>query len=462
MIELLSSIFLMILSILTLAGLALFAHQSLRECEMRAARISLVLAVLCAGLFGSAALAPYGVRVAALILTALLLAASVLAFWWPTKPPQRANETPAHRFDERDILFARARLIPGSREFTQYYTMHPDRLPLDEAWRSLPGLLSPDAPFASPLLFASPEASFFLTGALREAVDGPISPHPVGLPAEKMTGYIRSLASYYGALETGITMLRPYHIYSHVGRGAGEWGAEITLEHRFAIAFTVEMEPSMITAAPGAPTIMESARQYVESARVAVQLAAAIRALGYPARAHIDGNYQVIAPLVARDAGLGEIGRMGLLMTPRHGPRVRLGVVTTDLPLAPDPRRPSAAMLDFCNLCQKCAAACPSAAIPTGDRAEIDQTLRWRINADACFRYWCMVGTDCGRCIAVCPFSHPNHWTHNLVRAGIYRSGLFRRAALRLDDLIYGRKPRVKHPPAWVKVARDARQPIRN
>ena len=51
-----------------------------------------------------------------------------------------------------------------------------------------------------------------------------------------------------------------------------------------------------------------------------VQLAAAIRDLGYPARAHIDGNYRVIAPLVARDAGLGEIGRMGLLMTPRWVP----------------------------------------------------------------------------------------------------------------------------------------------
>ena len=45
-----------------------------------------------------------------------------------------------------------------------------------------------------------------------------------------------------------------------------------------------------------------------------------IRRLGYPARAHIDGNYRVIAPLVARDAGLGEIGRMGLLMTPRSRP----------------------------------------------------------------------------------------------------------------------------------------------
>ncbi|MFQ6103859.1 MAG: hypothetical protein ACE5OP_06150 [Candidatus Glassbacteria bacterium] len=52
-----------------------------------------------------------------------------------------------------------------------------------------------------------------------------------------------------------------------------------------------------------------------------------IRNLGYPARTHIDGNYRVVCPLVARDAGIGEIGRMGLLMTPRLGPRVRIAVV---------------------------------------------------------------------------------------------------------------------------------------
>lgn len=51
---------------------------------------------------------------------------------------------------------------------------------------------------------------------------------------------------------------------------------------------------------------------------------------GFNSRAHIDGDYELICPLVARDAGLGEIGRMGLLMTPRLGPRVRIAVVTTE------------------------------------------------------------------------------------------------------------------------------------
>ena len=197
----------------------------------------------------------------------------------------------------------------------------------------------------------------------------------------------------------------------------------------------------MVVSGPHPPVTMESARQYVESARVAVQLAAAIREFGYTARAHIDGNYRVIAPLVARDAGLGEIGRMGLLMTPRQGPRVRVGLVTTTLPLIPDAYQPQEGTLDFCRICEKCALNCPSQSIPYGEREIDNGVLRWKINPETCYHYWTVIGTDCGRCLAVCPFSHPDNWAHNLVRWGIRRSGTFRRAALFLDDFFYGRKP---------------------
>jgi ferredoxin len=192
--------------------------------------------------------------------------------------------------------------------------------------------------------------------------------------------------------------------------------------------------------APEAPVVLESARQYVEAAKIAITLGYFIRSQGYPARAHIDGNYRVIAPLVARDAGLGEIGRIGILMTPELGPRVRLGVVTTDLPLILDQRMDSGSMIDFCTFCMKCAENCPSRSIPFGDRTEIDGVWRWRINSDTCFRYWNAIGTDCGICMAVCPYSHPDNWAHNAVRWAIRRSGIARRVAIRIDDLFYGRK----------------------
>ena len=246
-----------------------------------------------------------------------------------------------------------------------------------------------------------------------------------------MTAYLKSLALHYGARTAGVAALRPYHVYSHVGRDFRRYGEPIPFEPGFAIAFCVEMDLGLVRAAPRAPAVVESARQYVEAARVAVPLAAAIRAMGYPARAHIDGRYQVIAPLVARDAGLGEIGRMGLLMTPRHGPRVRLGVVTTALELVPDGPARDESLLDFCSLCRKCAENCPAQAIPGGDPAGIDGEPSWRVDGDACYRYWNIAGTDCARCVAVCPYAHADRLFHNAVRWGVRRSGLFRRAAVR-------------------------------
>jgi ferredoxin len=285
-----------------------------------------------------------------------------------------------------------------------------------------------------------------------EMVEGTVSEKRIDLPIEKMTSYVKGLARYYGALEVGITLLQPYHVYSHIGRGPGIYGAEISLDHSHAIAFTVEMEYEMVGANPTAAGVMESARQYVEAGRAAVQLAAAIRQMGYPARAHIDGNYRVIAPLVARDAGLGEIGRMGLLMTPHEGPRVRLGVVTAKLELMPDKRTPSAAMIDFCTICKKCAENCPSKSIPFGEREEINEVWRWRIDPETCFRYWNVIGTDCGICMKVCPYSHPNTPPHNALRWGIARSGFLRRGALWMDDLFYGKMPARKEPPEWARV----------
>jgi ferredoxin len=354
------------------------------------------------------------------------------------------------RIDERDIMFSRGRLEPGSPNYEAYYATRPENQAGDDKTRLLPGLLSPRSSAFHPLVFASTDASFGLTEALRDAVDGPVAVERAEADAASMTGFVKDLARYYGALAVGVAELRPYHFYSHVGRGTGQYGAPITPDHRYGIAFAVEMDLALVGTAPYAPTVMESARQYVEAARVAVQLANFVRLLGYPARAHIDGNYRVVAPLVARDAGLGEIGRMGLLMTPALGPRVRLGVVTTDLPLIPDGRGGNTSVLDFCSICKKCADCCPPHAIPQGDRAEIDGALRWRINDAICYRYWHAVGTDCARCMAVCPYSHPDAAVHNLVRWAIRRSGAARRVAVRLDDLLYGRLPAVKPRPAWI------------
>ncbi len=418
-----------------------FVITSILEGERKAAfRGTLITLVVTIFLTGSLLLPPRG-RIFVLILLLALVILLAIIFYLPVGKISPDFSHPTHQVDEREIIFARARLVPGSERYQKYYQVHPQHKSPDDSSRKKPGLLSPDASLTDPLQSAAADASFFLTGALSEAVNGPVAENQISGSSEEYTQTVKYLAAHYGALDTGIAVLKPGHIYSHIGRGSGVYGDPVELDHQYAIAFTVEMDFELTGSAPYPPITMESARQYAEFARVAVQLAAFIRSLGYPARAHIDGNYRVIAPLVARDAGLGEIGRMGLLMTPRQGPRVRVGVITTDLPLLTDAYQANQSVLDFCQICKKCAVNCPSQSISPQDRSIDNGVLRWKINPETCYHYWTIIGTDCGKCMAVCPYSHPDNWVHNLVRWGIANSGTFRRAALLLDDFFYGKKP---------------------
>jgi len=436
--------------LLLLVGLSLFGLTSLREREQRAARLALALAIATSLPFFLVALLPLQIQTVVLAVVALAAALLLVLFFLPIGRVERGNDVPRSRVDERDIMFARARLEPGTPNYETYYALRPEKQASDDKTRSLPGLLSLEAREAHPLVFASTEATFSLIEELQGAVEGPVAPERVETEPGVMTAYLKGLTRHLGARSVGVCELKPYHIYSHIGRGPGEYGAPVTLDHRYAIAFAVEMDREMTSTAPTAPTTLESANQYARAANIAVQLALLIRSLGYPARAHIDGNYRVIAPLVARDAGLGEFGRMGLLMTPTLGPRIRLGVVTTDLPLILDQRGDDTSVLDFCRVCKKCAETCPVRAIPFGDRVEMDGALRWRINDDLCFRYWNVAGTDCARCMAMCPYSYPDSALHNLVRWAARRSGFARRAVISLDRVFYGAAPEPKPAPDWV------------
>jgi reductive dehalogenase len=204
--------------------------------------------------------------------------------------------------------------------------------------------------------------------------------------------------------------------------------------------FTLEMRYDYVAQAPHLSITDESATQYVNAAAISISLASFIRSLGYSARAHIAGsNYQIMMPPVAFDAGLGELGRMGYLISPTLGPRVRLGGVTTDMPLIPD--RPIAfGVQEFCQKCLKCAENCPSGAITSGKKIDVRGVEKWQLDIERCLRYWRIIGTDCGLCMKVCPYSHPPAFIHNLVRAGIKKSPLARYISIYADDLFYGRK----------------------
>lgn len=114
---------------------------------------------------------------------------------------------------------------------------------------------------------------------------------------------------------------------------------------------------------------------------------------------------------LAIDAGLGEIGRFGYVISGKVGPRARLFAVTTDMPLEPDwPVDISAD--EFCRVCKKCALSCPSHSIPAGEKTVHNGVEKWKMDEMSCFDYWGRVGTDCSICMEVCPFSRPNKSVH--------------------------------------------------
>ena len=429
-----------------------FAWVSQQEEEPIATKKALWLAILLPLPYLAVGFIDFEYRaVVSFALLSVTLILPILLLWPRANRSNEGDAIPKTRIDERTIMFSRNLLKEGTDQFNGYYEQYPEHKALDDAFRKQPGLCQKGAVYYEPVTSAAADASFKTVAAFHPMLDNEqLANPPQQVDPTNMTRFVKKWAKRLGIVSIGITELRDYHLYSTIGRGE-KYGEPVELNHKYAIAMTIEMDKYLISRAPKGPTVMESAQQYLNSGTIAVQIAEFIREFGYSSRAHIDGSYRVVCPLVARDAGLGEIGRMGLLMTPELGPRVRLAVVTTDLPLVVDERKPDHTMLDFCRECKKCADICPSRAISTEDRTMINGALRWQINSEACFTYWCKIGTDCARCMGVCPYSHPNNPLHNMVRFGVKQSGQFRKLALKMDDFFYGRIPSPLAIPDWMK-----------
>lgn len=91
-------------------------------------------------------------------------------------------------------------------------------------------------------------------------------------------------------------------------------------------------------------------------------------------------------------AGLGMIGRSGLLITREFGPRVRLACLLTEAPVDETPRMKN----DFCIQCNACIRVCPAQAIQ-----EPQSGQPYAINRFAC-RAYRQAGLVCGVCLKVC------------------------------------------------------------
>jgi ferredoxin len=354
------------------------------------------------------------------------------------------------RYDPRDHVFARAdlhqRYGPDSPEFAAYYARHPDLLEIDTKTHAMPGL-----GHTGGIDTAMFEAQFAAINLLRSnaVVDGPPAPLPVELPPARAAVKVKALARHLGADLVGIGPLRQRWVYSHVGRGPRR-GAPIDLHHHHtAIALGLRMDYDLLQSAPHFPVLLATAKGYATGAWVSVQLATYLRKLGYSARAHHLRNYQVLCVPVAVDCGLGELSRAGFLLTRELGLALRLAIVTTDMPLAHDPPR-DIGVQSFCEQCKLCADACKIGAIPSGDKVEVNGVRRWILDAEACYRYWHAMGTDCGACMAACPWTQPATPFHRLMGHLATVKGPHQRWMVWAHKLLYG-KFKSAPPPAFME-----------
>jgi len=351
------------------------------------------------------------------------------------------------KVDERDVIFARFEYREGTETYEEYYGRRPEYKKIDDEIRKFPDILSHLHLKKNPLLSALASAEFdFLEHQLTQ-VSGRESREKSQLPPSENTRIIKKIIKYLGSDHCGICLLNQAYVYSHVGRGPEHYSEEIKLEHKYAIAFALEMDLGMVASAPKEPVIVETGKKYVEAAKISIIVANFIRRLGYPARAHIAGsNYQAMLPPLAWLAGLGELGRLGILITSKYGPRARLGLITTDLPLVADKSK-KLGIQNFCQKCKKCAKNCPAQAIPYEEKVGENGVMRWVINREECYKFWRKAGTDCAVCIYVCPYSKSDNAFHNFIRIMAQNSSAAQSLSVWADDFFYGRIPRRRKSP---------------
>jgi len=216
---------------------------------------------------------------------------------------------------------------------------------------------------------------------------------------------VKDTARRFGADLVGICRLNRTWLYSHDHHGDA---VELPESHQWVVVMAVAMDPEGIAGSPGPRAAVATRMAYIRMTIAAACVAECIRTLGFGAVA--TGNDTGLSIPLAIDAGLGEMGRNGLLITPEFGPCVRICKVLTDLPLEADPPV-DMGLTKICRGCVRCVAACPGDAIDdapepsynTACRSNNPGILRWPVNAEKCLAFWRRNGGSCSTCIPACP-----------------------------------------------------------
>ena len=221
------------------------------------------------------------------------------------------------------------------------------------------------------------------------------------------TANVKMAAEKLGADLVGICRANRNWIFSHSRSGQE---IELPPKYSWAVVMGIRMEPADIMDGDGPGAHMATMIGYMKMGVCVSAMSMFIRRLGYSAVAACNDTGLSI-PL-AVDAGLGEMGRHGLLITPEFGPCVRICKVFTDMPLKAD--KPVAFGVEgFCSNCRRCAEACQAGAISldkkpsfrTACKCNNPGVQRWAVDVEKCFGFWYENGGSCSSCISACPFT---------------------------------------------------------
>ncbi|MFX1564451.1 MAG: reductive dehalogenase [Promethearchaeota archaeon] len=330
-------------------------------------------------------------------------------------PNQRRQqvENPPYTIDEKQLTRYNLDNLIFSRVFSDPHWPGHQRM-IDER---IPDFIKNPKPGYSHVDFALEEAAWTLHDTYKGTfahsripkfrkpaaeLDHDLSKFPFELPDPlKMSTYVKRAAFLYGASLVGICRVNPHWIYANM---------EIPEDCTTAIVMAIEMDPEGIATSPAIPAAAATGVGYSRMGFVLALLGEFIRNLGFDA-VQCANDTGLSIPL-AIDAGLGQLGRHGLLITPEYGSRVRLCKIFTNLPLHPD-KPIDFGVTEFCKSCKRCAEACEVGAISKEDNPTLKTTcksnnpgvLKWPVNAELCYEFWCDNGGDCSTCIAVCPYT---------------------------------------------------------
>jgi Pyruvate/2-oxoacid:ferredoxin oxidoreductase delta subunit len=225
----------------------------------------------------------------------------------------------------------------------------------------------------------------------RNLHDGPVNPELMETEDwEGATHYVKQTALKMGADLVGVAPVDQFDFVR---------GSQPPPGHLCAVAFAIHMDFNEMKRL-GPLAQMEVHRVYYQLSDVSVRLAQLIRSFGYRAVGYSNEGTALFIPL-AWKAGLGELGRHGSLITKEYGPSVRLGVVTTEMPLISEATPANYGFDDLCLRCNACTNFCPGDAI-VPQKQEVFGTVRWHVDTPACRPYF-EDYEGCKVCLTVCP-----------------------------------------------------------